>query len=172
MTRSPQSEQVRSSFRFIIAIELNNHLLDTSFAGRRGLKISGTDFPDCRRGPHVCYGFRRVEKSFAPTPTTIEKRDVVTCVAITIPHYPSCEIQASIFFLVRFMTEYEHGCQGEASHRQNFKEVTVLPDVRGIWFCRGQYEKYFPVIPPNHDSMYGAKAPRDVRSCLRGIGRF
>ena len=50
MARSPQSEQVRSSFRFIIAIELNNHILDACFAGRRGLKISGTDFPGCRRG--------------------------------------------------------------------------------------------------------------------------
>ena len=67
MTRSPQSEQVPAIFRFIIAIELNNHILDACFTGRQGLIMSGTDFPGRRRGPHVCYGFRRGEKSFAPT---------------------------------------------------------------------------------------------------------
>ena len=38
MTRSPQSEQVRSSFRFIIAIELNKHILDACFLEDEGGK--------------------------------------------------------------------------------------------------------------------------------------
>jgi len=41
----------------------------------------------------------------------IEKRDVVTCVALIILQYFSCEIRSRICPIVRFMTEYEHGCQ-------------------------------------------------------------